>query len=106
MVARQHLTQYETQHAPTAVDRTVAIRVCREVSSIASNEVLQWAFLDSIADRLCLSERTLQTAVRYAAQQGWLLLEGEPVHSVVLCDAATSILAGRLASEARLKSAE
>jgi hypothetical protein len=52
---------------------------------------LQWAFLESIEDALKLGENEVQLAVRYAAEQGWLLLEGEPVHSAILCDCAASL---------------
>ena len=95
MVAGGSFTQSE------AMDRSIAIRICREVSCLESNEVFQWAFLDQIVDPLGLCEEMAQRGIRYAAEQGWLVLEGEPVHSVVLCHSAASILAGEFLTAER-----
>jgi hypothetical protein len=81
--------------APALADREVAIEICREISRIENSETLQWAFLHSIEERLDLDDAAVQFAVRYGAEQGWLLLEGEPVHSVILCDAAAAIIKAR-----------
>ena len=78
--------------APALADREVAIKICREISRTENNDTLQWAFLHSIEERLDLDDDAVQFAVRYGAEQGWLLLEGEPVHSVILCEAATAII--------------
>ena len=71
--------------------RSLAIRICLLIAVTQSGD-LQWAFLETIEDALKLAADEVQTAVRYAAEQGWLLLEGEPVHSAILCDAAATVM--------------
>jgi hypothetical protein len=71
--------------------RSLAIRICLLIAVTQSGD-LQWAFLETIEDALKLAANEVQLAVRYAAEQGWLLLEGEPVHSAILCDAAAAII--------------
>jgi len=78
--------------ATIVTDRFLAIRICREISRTESGDKLKWAFLQSIEESLGLAENAVQRAVRYGAEQGWLLLEGHPVHSVILCDAAAEII--------------
>jgi hypothetical protein len=84
----------ESRHveSPIMNDRFLAIRICLEISRTECEQPLKWAFLQSIEERLDLTEVDVQAAVRYGAEQGWLLLEGEPVHTVILCDAAAEII--------------
>jgi hypothetical protein len=70
--------------------RSLAIRICLLIAATQNGD-LQWAFLETIEDALKLAADEVQGAVRYAAEQGWLLLEGEPVHSAILCDAAAAV---------------
>ena len=44
----------------------------------------RWVMVVHVADKLGLDEATVQTAARKAADQGRLVIEGEPVHSVSL----------------------
>jgi hypothetical protein len=84
----------ENRHveSPILKDRFLAVRICREIFRTEREQPLKWAFLQLIEDRLGLEEADVQAAVRHGAEQGWLLLEGEPVHSVILCDAAAEII--------------
>lgn len=81
-----------TGFAVALTNRDIAIRICREISRAERGERLQWAFLQSIEESLDLGENAIQVAARYGAEQGWLLLEGEPIHSVILCDAAAAVI--------------
>ena len=78
--------------SPMVTERFLAILICREISRAKGGQKLKWAFLQSIEESLGLAEKAAQVAVRYGAERGWLLLEGHPVHSVILCDAATEII--------------
>jgi len=69
--------------SPMVTERFLAILICREISRAKGGQKLKWAFLQSIEESLGLAEKAAQVAVRYGA---------EPVHSVILCDAAAEII--------------
>lgn len=85
-------TESQLDESPIAIGKRLAIRICREISRTENGQPLKWAFLQSIEESLGLAEKAVQMAVRYGAEQGWLLLEGDPVHTVILCDAAAEII--------------
>jgi hypothetical protein len=47
---------------------------------------MQWRMVRLIARSVALDYETVDAAIVYAIQKGWLIGEGEPPHSVCLTD--------------------
>jgi hypothetical protein len=72
----------------TTPARDEVVRTARDmradVKRVTGARALQWVIIHDIAGRLGLTDELTEAAVRHAIEQGWLVADGEPPHSVRL----------------------
>jgi hypothetical protein len=62
-------------------------RLCKGVSDVLSGKHSQWVSVSKISLHINVKdEEMLNGAMSFAAQRGWLMLGGQPVHSVLLTE--------------------
>jgi hypothetical protein len=70
--------------APWRSYEPLAIRICKAVHTIMGGERSQWASVAKLSQFIKVKdEEMLSSAITLAAQKGWLMVGGRPVHSVV-----------------------
>ena len=67
----------------------LARRLCRAVNDLGKGE---WVRRDQAAKELKVAtDELVQGAIAYAAQKGWIMVGGQPVHSLMLTPAGRAI---------------
>jgi hypothetical protein len=67
--------------------------ICRSLHEGTSGRLPCWILLDAVLAALkIVQSRDVEDAVSHAADQGWLLAEGQPVHSLTLTAAGVEML--------------
>jgi hypothetical protein len=67
--------------APSRSYEPLARRLCKGVYDLAGGKHLQWVSVSKISVK---DEEMLNGAISFAAQSGWLMVGGQPAHSVLL----------------------
>ena len=78
--------------APSRSYEPLAIRICKAAHTILDGERSQWATVAKLSQFLNVKdEDMLSHAITLAAQKGWLIVGGQPVHSVLLTDRGEAV---------------
>ncbi len=72
-----------TMNRQADTDRT-AKAMREDVVRVAGGRPCHWVAVHDIAQRLGLDDKASAAAVRRAIEQGWLVADGDPPHSVRL----------------------
>jgi hypothetical protein len=71
--------------APSRSYEPLARRFCKGVHDLAGGRHSQWVSVSKISQHIKVrDEEMLNGAMSFAAQRGWLMVGGQPVHSVLL----------------------
>ena len=71
--------------APSRSYEPLARRLCKGVYDLAGGEHSQWVSVSKISEHIRVKDaEMLNGAISFAAQNGWLMVGGQPVHSVLL----------------------
>jgi hypothetical protein len=73
-------------------NETPARRIVVEVERVTDGRPMRWVALQQVARRLQIHRSSAAAAVRVAVDDGWLIGEGEPPHSVCLTDAGRALV--------------
>ena len=78
--------------APSRSYEPLAIRICKAAYAIMDGKRPQWASVAKVSQVIKVKdEEMLSSAITLAAQKGWLMVEGQPVHSVLLTDKGEAV---------------
>jgi hypothetical protein len=78
--------------APSRSYEPLAIRICKAAHTIMDGKRSQWASLAKLSQVIKVKdEEMLSSAITLAAQKGWLMVGGQPVHSVLLTDKGEAV---------------
>jgi hypothetical protein len=78
--------------APSRSYEPLAIRICKAAHSIMDGEGSQWVSVAKVSQVIKVKdEEMLSSAITFAAQKGWLMVGGQPVHSVLLTDKGKAV---------------
>ena len=71
--------------APSRSYGPLARRLCKGVYDLAGGKHSQWVSVSKISEHIRVKDaEMLKGAMSFAAQNGWLMVGGQPVHSVLL----------------------
>ena len=71
--------------APSRSYEPLARRLCKGVFDLLAGKSSQWVSVSRISQQINVKdEEMLNGAISFAAQRGWLMVGGQPVHSVLL----------------------
>jgi hypothetical protein len=72
-------------NAPSRSYEPLARRLCKGVHELAGGKHSQWVSVSKISQHIKVKdEEMLNGAISFAAKNGWLMVGGQPVHSVLL----------------------
>lgn len=72
---------------PSRSYEPLALRLCKAVYDIMAGKRSQWVSLTRVSERVNVkNQELLGGAVSYASQKGWLMVGGQPVHSLLLTE--------------------
>ena len=78
--------------APSRSYEPLAIRICKAAHSMMDGERSQWVSVAKVSQVIKVKdEEMLSSAITFAAQKGWLMVGGRPVHSVLLTDKGEAV---------------
>jgi hypothetical protein len=78
--------------APSRSYEPLAIRICKAAHTIMDGERSQWASVAEVSQVIKVKdEEMLSGAITLAAQKGWLMVGGQPIHSVLLTDRGEAV---------------
>ena len=70
---------------PSRSYEPLARRLCKGVSDVLAGKHSQWVSVSKISQHINVKdEEMLNGAITFAARSGWLMVGGQPVHSVLL----------------------
>ena len=67
--------------------------LCAKLARVSDDTPMEYREVRRMARVLALDYETADAAIAYAFQEGWLIGEGEPPHSVCLTDAGRGMTA-------------
>jgi len=71
--------------APSRSYEPLARRLCKGVNDLMAGKHSQWVSVSKISEHIQVKdEEMLNGAITFAAQSGWLMIGGQPAHSVLL----------------------
>ena len=71
--------------APSRSYEPLARRLCKGVNDLMEGKHSQWVSVSKISKHIHVTDaEMLNGAMTFAAQSGWLMVGGQPVHSVLL----------------------
>src|SRR5262245_44377144 len=71
--------------APSRSHEPLARRLCKGVHDLLAGKHSQWVSVSKISHHIKVKdEEMLNGAISFAAKNGWLMVEGQPAHSVLL----------------------
>jgi hypothetical protein len=71
--------------APSRSYEPLARRLCKGVSDVLDGKHSQWVSVSKISQHINVKdEEMLNGAITFAARSGWLMVGGQPAHSVLL----------------------
>jgi hypothetical protein len=77
---------------PSRSFEPLAIRICKAAHTIMDGRGSQWASVAMVSQIIKVKdEEMLSSAITLAAQKGWLMVGGQPVHSVLLTDKGEAV---------------
>jgi hypothetical protein len=66
--------------------------MCRAVYDLMAGKGAQWVFVTKLSEHMKVKDQEmLEGAIAHAAQRGWLMVGGQPVHSVLLTDSGEQV---------------
>ena len=72
-------------NAPSRSYEPLARRLCKGVYDLAGGKHSQWVSIRKISEHISVKDaEMLNGALTFAAQSGWLMVGGQPAHSVLL----------------------
>lgn len=78
--------------APSRSYEPLAVRICKAAHTIMDGRRSQWASVAEVSRVTKVKdEEMLSSAISLAAQKGWLMVGGQPVHSVLLTDKGEAV---------------
>ena len=78
--------------APSRSYEPLAIRICKAAYTIMDGKRPQWASVAEVSQIIKVKdEQMLSSAISLAAWKGWLMVGGQPVHSVLLTDKGEAV---------------
>src|ERR1044072_9983089 len=78
--------------APSRSYEPLAVRICKAAHTIMDGRRPQWAPVAMLSQIIKVKdEEMLSSAITLAAQKGWLMVGGQPVHSVLLTDKGAAV---------------
>ena len=78
--------------APSRSYEPLAIRICKAAHSMMAGERSQWVSVAKVSQVIKVTdEEILISAITLAAQKGWLMVGGQPVHSLLLTDKGEAV---------------
>ena len=78
-------------------NETLARRVCKSAHRFMHDRPNQWVSVHDICQELKIPrDRTIDEAILYAVQRGWLTISPPPVHSVLLTADGHDLVRGKL----------
>jgi hypothetical protein len=78
--------------APSRSYEPLAIRICKAAHAIMDGKRSQWASVAKLSQIIKVKDEVmLSSAITLAAQKGWLMVGGQPVHSVLLTDKGEAV---------------
>ena len=78
--------------APSRSYEPLAVRICKAAHTIMDGRRSQWASVAEVSRVIKVKdEEMLGSAISLAAQKGWLMVGGQPVHSVLLTDKGEAV---------------
>jgi len=73
--------------APSRSYEPLAVRICKALHAILNDSGSQWVPVSQVSEFIKVrDEELLNGAITLAAQKGWLMVGGQPVHSLFLTD--------------------
>jgi len=78
-----------TRHskAPSRSYEPLARRFCKGVNNLLDGKHSQWVSVGKVSHYIIVSDKEmLNGAITSAVQRGWLVVGGQPVHSVLLTE--------------------
>jgi hypothetical protein len=73
--------------APSRSYEPLAVRICKAAHVIMDGKPSQWVSVNRVSEHIKVKdEEMLNGAISHAEQRGWLMVEGQPVHSLLLTD--------------------
>jgi len=77
---------------PSRSYEPLAIRICKAAHAIADGRRSEWVSVTKVSQFIKVKdEEMLSSAISLAAQKSWLMVGGQPVHSVLLTDAGETV---------------
>jgi hypothetical protein len=71
--------------APSRSFEPLARRICKAVYDIMGGKRSQWVSLTRVSEHINVkNQELLNGAISYASEQRWLMVGGQPVHSLLL----------------------
>jgi hypothetical protein len=71
--------------APSRSFEPLARRICKAVYDIMGGKRSQWVSLSRVSEHINVkNQELLNGAISYASEQRWLMVGGQPVHSLLL----------------------
>ena len=78
--------------APSRSYEPLAIRICKALHVIMDGKGSQWVSVTQVSQFIKVKdEEMLNGAITLAAQKGWLIVGGQPVHSLFLTDTGEAV---------------
>src|SRR5918993_2990481 len=78
--------------APSRSYEPLAIRICKAAYTVMDGKRSQWASVTMLSQIIKVKdEEMLSSAISLAAQKGWLMVGGQPVHSVLLTEKGEAV---------------
>ena len=78
--------------APSRSYEPLAIRICKALHAIMDGKGSQWVSVAKVSQFIKVrDEEMLNGAITLAAQKGWLMVGGQPVHSLYLTDTGEAV---------------
>ena len=77
---------------PVAIARLARV-LCRGLQEGSTKKLPCWVLLDAVLTALAIEpSRHVDDAIGYAAGQGWLKTDGDPIHSLTITSAGVALL--------------
>jgi hypothetical protein len=71
--------------APSRSYEPLARRLCKGVNDLMAGKYSQWVSVSKVSQHINVKdEEMLNGAITFAAQSGWIMIGGQPAHSVLL----------------------
>ena len=78
--------------APSRSYEPLAIRICKAAYTVMDGKRSQWASVAKLSQVIKVKdEEMLNSAITLAARKGWLMVGGQPIHSVLLTDKGEAV---------------